>query len=107
MEPAPRPACRITTISKVIPFRYGRCSYAQPTCPRLRPGHHRAGPGPGGRGRVESAMNGLSLPSGVVLDRPLDSILAFCREEYAYYDDIASTDPDTVQPLDVLATVSV
>jgi hypothetical protein len=37
---------------------------------------------------------------------PLGRLLAFCREEYAYYDGIADADPDHVLPVDALATIA-
>jgi hypothetical protein len=48
----------------------------------------------------------LKLPSGLEVADPLGRLLAFCREEYAYYDGIPDTDPDHVLPVDVLATIS-
>jgi hypothetical protein len=49
----------------------------------------------------------IELPSGCSIARPLDRMRRFCRGEYIYYDSIASTDPDHIEPLDVLATVAV
>jgi Family of unknown function (DUF6308) len=48
----------------------------------------------------------LVVPSGLQITTPLERLLAFCREEYAYYDGIADHDPDHVLPVDVLATIS-
>jgi len=57
-------------------------------------------------------MNGLNDPdplrlaSGLVVADPLGRLLAFCTEEYAYYDAIPSTRPNRIEPIDILATVS-
>ncbi|MFH1329802.1 MAG: DUF6308 family protein [Actinomycetota bacterium] len=48
----------------------------------------------------------MDLSSGLSIAEPAVRLLAFCHEEYAYYDGIASGDPDRVDPIDVLATVS-
>jgi Family of unknown function (DUF6308) len=52
-------------------------------------------------------MKPLELPSGCVIKRPGDRMLRFCRNEFAYYDAIPSADPNRIDPLDVLITVSV
>jgi len=52
-------------------------------------------------------MPAITLPSGCQVEDPGSRLLAFCREEYAYYDAIPSADPNRVEPVDVLATVSV
>lgn len=51
-------------------------------------------------------MAALHLPSGLDIADPLGVLTRFCAEEYAYYDAITSTDPDHIDPVDVLATVS-
>jgi hypothetical protein len=48
----------------------------------------------------------VDLSSGLSIAEPVARLLAFCREEYAYYDGIPSSDPDRIDPVDVLATVS-
>lgn len=52
-------------------------------------------------------MDVLRLPSGLNIEAPEDRLLAFCQEEYAFYDEIEYSNPDRIEPLDVLATVSV
>jgi hypothetical protein len=49
----------------------------------------------------------VELASGCRIEAPADSLMRFCREEYAYYDAIPSGHPDRIEPLDVLATVSI
>jgi hypothetical protein len=51
-------------------------------------------------------MDSLELPSGCVIQRPDERMLAFCRNEFAYYDALTSADPNRIDPLDVLATVA-
>jgi hypothetical protein len=51
-------------------------------------------------------MNPLELPSGCVIERPDERMLAFCRNEFVYYDALPSADPNKIDPLDVLATVA-
>jgi Family of unknown function (DUF6308) len=51
-------------------------------------------------------MNPIELPSGCVIERPDERMLAFCRNEFIYYDAIPSADPRRIDPLDVLATVA-
>jgi hypothetical protein len=48
----------------------------------------------------------LRLASGLAVAAPHDRLLAFCTEEYAYYDAIPSTRPDRIEPIDILATVA-
>lgn len=48
----------------------------------------------------------IELPSGCVIVRPDERLLAFCHGEYAYYDAIPSADPNRIDPLDVLVTVA-
>ena len=48
----------------------------------------------------------LVVPSGLQIATPLERLLAFCREEYDYYDGIADLDPDHILPVDVLATIA-
>jgi Family of unknown function (DUF6308) len=48
----------------------------------------------------------LELASGCVVERPDERMLAFCRNEFAYYDAFQSADPNRIDPLDVLATVA-
>jgi Family of unknown function (DUF6308) len=52
-------------------------------------------------------VNKVELPSGCIVERPLERMLAFCKGEFAYYDAIPSADPNRIDPLDVLATVAV
>lgn len=52
----------------------------------------------------------IRLPSdkhGTQIHDPMQRLLAFCREEYDYYDGIHSGDPNCIEPVDILATVSV
>jgi hypothetical protein len=51
-------------------------------------------------------MNALELPSGCVVERPYERLLAFCDGEFVYYDAIPSADPNRIDPLDVLVTVA-
>lgn len=48
----------------------------------------------------------VHLPSGIHIASPLSSLQAFCTEEYAYYDGIPSRENNSIEPVDVLATVS-
>jgi hypothetical protein len=48
----------------------------------------------------------LRLASGLAVADPLGRLLAFCAEEYAYYDAVLSTDPNRIDPVDVLVTVA-
>lgn len=59
---------------------------------------------PGATPATPSAV--LALPSGLRITDPEARLLAFCREEYAYYDGIADACPDHILPVDVLATVA-
>lgn len=52
-------------------------------------------------------MESLRLPSGLEIASPLERLIAFCREEYDFYDGIGYSDPNRIEPLDVLVTVSV
>lgn len=49
----------------------------------------------------------IELPSGWAVPDPDERLAAFCAGEYIYYDAIVSTDPNTIDPVDVLATVAV
>lgn len=49
----------------------------------------------------------LELPSGAQIPEPAALLKAFFKEEWAYYDGIADSSPDTIEPLDVIVTVSV
>ena len=53
-----------------------------------------------------NAPDPLRLASGLAVADPLGRLLAFCTEEYAYYDAIASARPNRIEPIDILATVS-
>jgi Family of unknown function (DUF6308) len=53
-----------------------------------------------------STPNPVRLASGLALADPLDRLLAFCAAEYAYYDAIPSSRPNRIDPIDILATVS-
>ncbi len=48
----------------------------------------------------------IRLRSGGVLRNCEDRLRRFCDEEYAYYDAIASGDPNRIEPIDVLVTVA-
>ena len=52
-------------------------------------------------------MNHIDLPSGCTIPDPSERLAAFCSAEYIYYDAIVSTEPNKIEPIDVLATVSV
>jgi hypothetical protein len=52
-------------------------------------------------------MEQIVLLSGLTIANPLDRLERFCAEEYVYYDGIPSSEPNDIEPLDVLATVSV
>lgn len=52
-------------------------------------------------------MESLHLPSGLNIAAPMDRLIAFCREEYDFYDGVLYGDPNRIEPVDVLATVSV
>jgi hypothetical protein len=52
------------------------------------------------------APDPLRLTSGLAMTDPLDRLLAFCAEEYPYYGAIPSTFPKRIEPIDILATVS-
>lgn len=56
-----------------------------------------------------SSADTFSVPSGLMfsLADAKSRLLRFCREEYAYYDGIPDAAPACVEPIDVLATVSV
>jgi hypothetical protein len=61
------------------------------------------------QGPATAAAGGKSaivLRSGLHMIDPPSKILQFCRMEYAYFDGIADTDPDRIEPLDVLVTVA-
>ena len=49
----------------------------------------------------------FSIPSGLQFSGAFDLLTRFCQEEYAYYDAIRLTDPNQIEPLDVLVTVAV
>jgi hypothetical protein len=49
----------------------------------------------------------LVLKSGLSVAAPLGRVLAFCNNEYAYYDAVPMGDIDAVEPIDVLATVGI
>jgi len=48
----------------------------------------------------------VELPSGCAIERLDERMLAFCHGEYVYYDAIPSSDPNRIEPLDVLVTVA-
>lgn len=52
-------------------------------------------------------MNSMTLLSGLTIDRPLDRLLKFCREEYEFYDATPDPDPNSFGLLDVLITAVV
>jgi len=49
----------------------------------------------------------IELTSGCEITSPYDRLRRFCVAEYDYYDAIPPTDPNRIDPVDVLATVSV
>jgi len=49
----------------------------------------------------------IELPSGCTIPDPEARLTAFCAGEYIYYDAIVSTEPNQIEPIDVLATVAV
>ena len=49
----------------------------------------------------------IELPSGLRVADAASRLLRFCAEEYIYYDGLPTSDPNRVEPLDVLAAVSV
>lgn len=51
-------------------------------------------------------MNEITLRSGCRIGDPLERLLRFCGEEYAYYDAIPSANPNRIEPIDVLAAVA-
>jgi hypothetical protein len=55
-----------------------------------------------------SADAKIGLPSGLhfSIEEASTRMLRFCREEYAYYDGIPDVAPDSIEPVDVLATLS-
>jgi hypothetical protein len=57
-------------------------------------------------GAAHCEIGYMRLRSGCVIEDPLERLMRFCREEYDYYDGILSSDPNRVEPIDVLATVS-
>jgi hypothetical protein len=56
-----------------------------------------------------SGAASFSVPSGLTFSLPEAEarLLRFCREEYIYYDGISDLAPHRIDPIDVLATVSV
>lgn len=52
-------------------------------------------------------MASLNLVSGLSLADPLARLMTFCEHEYAYYDAVPKGDPNSVEPVDVLATVGI
>jgi hypothetical protein len=52
-------------------------------------------------------VRNLELSSGAVIPEPQRLLGAFFEEEWAYYDGIDETDPARIEPLDVVATLSV
>lgn len=61
------------------------------------------------RSRPRRPAPSFSVPSGLTfsLEEAESRLLRFCREEYIYYDGIADQAPARIEPIDVLATVSV
>lgn len=57
--------------------------------------------------RVLKEVEGLELKSGARIESPLDRLERFCVAEYAYYDDVPQGDPNSIEPVDVLATVGI
>jgi Family of unknown function (DUF6308) len=49
----------------------------------------------------------IALSSGCTVDTPLERLLSFFGEEYAYYDAIPSVLPDSVVPVDLFVTAAV
>ncbi len=52
-------------------------------------------------------MDHLKLRNGLDIQDPLSRLTKFCNEEYDYYDGIVSSNPNHIEPLDVLVTVAV
>lgn len=48
----------------------------------------------------------LSLPSGLQIRHPDKRLESFCTEEYEFYDGIASSDPNAIEPIDILSIFS-
>jgi hypothetical protein len=53
------------------------------------------------------ALRELTLPTGCIVERPLDRLHAFCLNEYAFYDAIDDPDPGDITPIDVAITIAV
>ena len=57
---------------------------------------------------AEATMTTLiEFPSGSTTPDPEERLGAVCAGEYMYYDAIVSTEPNRIEPFDVLATVAV
>ena len=52
-------------------------------------------------------METISLSSGPTINDPFARLIKFCQAEYQYYDNVPTGDPNSVLPVDVLATVGV
>jgi hypothetical protein len=48
----------------------------------------------------------ISLPSGLTIRDAESKMLRFSVREYAYYDEVASTEPNRITPMDVIVTNS-
>jgi hypothetical protein len=55
---------------------------------------------------IDEAADRLALPSGLSISEPTKRLMRFCEEEFPYYDGIASRDHNRIEPIDVLATIS-
>ncbi len=49
----------------------------------------------------------MRLQSDCCIAEPMERLLRFCQAEYRYYDGIRSDEPNRIEPLDLLATISV
>jgi hypothetical protein len=54
-----------------------------------------------------ATLEGVTLSNKVEIDQAKSRLLQFCRHEYDYYDGLPQGNPDRIEPIDVLATVSV
>jgi hypothetical protein len=56
---------------------------------------------------IVAAVSTLALPSGITVADPAARLGRFLEEEFPYYDGVISADPDRIDPVDVLVTISV
>lgn len=55
--------------------------------------------------RPTRRVNSITLPSGITIPDAAGWLRRYCPEEWAYYDALPPTDPNRIEPLDVLATL--